>query len=71
MVFEGWVFLVLALTVCTQVDLTIHTVCSGSGIGAQMAEYGIIIGAQFNRAGSPTASRAHFTTVFSIRKKAL
>jgi len=51
MVFEGWVFLVLALTVCTQVDLTIHTVSSGSDIGAQMAESSVICGVQCKRAG--------------------
>ena len=51
MVFEGWIFLVLALTVCTQVDLTLHTVSSGSGIGAQMTKTCVICGAQCKRAG--------------------
>ena len=62
MVFEGWVFLVLALTVCTQVDLTLHTVSRGSDIGAQMTESSVICGAQCKRAGKPSAYLVHFTT---------
>jgi len=64
MVFKGWVFLVLALTVWTQVDLTIHKVCRGSEIWAQMTEYGIICGAHCKRARQPTAYLVNITTEY-------